>query len=92
MTQTTEVKDRGERATVTFHTSPENKARLEKLAAATKRSKSFLSNEALERYLVEEEDFITSVNEGLADVKAGRVHSMSDVKKALDIAITKVSK
>lgn len=64
-----------ERATVTFHTSPENKVRLEKLAAATRRSKSYLSNEALERYLIEEEDFITSVTRGLADSKAGRVHS-----------------
>ena len=92
MTQTTETNNMGERATVTFHTSPENKARLEKLAVATKRSKSFLSNEALERYLAEEEDFITSVHEGLSDMKAGRVHSMSDVRKALDTAITKSPK
>lgn len=73
----------GERATVTFHTTPETKARLEKLAAATRRSKSFLSNEALERYLVEEEAFIASVHEGIADVRAGRVYTTDEVRTRL---------
>lgn len=81
----------GERATVTFHTTPENKERLEKLAAATKRSKSYLSNEALERYLAEEEDFIAAVHEGLADAKAGHIHTIDEVDAAMDEAIKKAA-
>lgn len=81
-----------ERATVTFHTTPENKKRLEALAAATRRSKSYLSNEALERYLAEEEDFIASVREGLADTDAGRVHTLDDVQAALEQTIKKAAK
>ena len=61
------------RATVTFHTSPEIKARLERLAAATRRSKSFLTNDAVERYLAEEEAFLAAVESGLQDAEAGRV-------------------
>jgi predicted transcriptional regulator len=59
------------RATVTFHTSPEVKARLERLAALTRRSKSFLTNEAVERYLAEEEAFVAAVQEGIAEAEAG---------------------
>lgn len=81
-----------DRATVTFHTSPKNKARLEKLAAATKRSKSYLSNEALERYLAEEEDFILSVERGLTDAEAGRVHTTKDLRAQLEGAIGKIAR
>ncbi len=81
-----------ERATVTFHTTPENKKRLEALAAATRRSKSYLSNEALERYLAEEEDFIASVREGLADADAGRVYTLDDVQAVLEQTVKKAAK
>lgn len=62
-----------ERATVTFHTTPETKARLDRLAELTRRSKSFLTNAAVERYLVEEEAFVAAVEEGLAQADAGQV-------------------
>jgi predicted transcriptional regulator len=61
------------RATVTFHTSPEVKARLDVLANRTRRSKSFLTNEAVERYLAEEEDFIQDVELAIAEADAGQV-------------------
>ena len=61
------------RATVTFHTSPEVKARLDLLATRTRRSMSFLSNEAVERYLAEEEDFIRDVEAGIAEADAGQL-------------------
>lgn len=60
-----------ERATVTFHTTPETKARLEKLATVTKRSKSWLTNEAVEQYLAAEEAFVSAVEEGLAEAETG---------------------
>ena len=61
------------RATVTFHTSPEVKARLDILASRTRRSKSFLTNEAVERYLAEEEDFIRDVEAGITEADAGQL-------------------
>ena len=66
------------RATVTFHTSPEVKARLDVLATRTRRSKSFLTNEAVERYLAEEEDFIADVEAGIAEANAGQLVAHED--------------
>jgi predicted transcriptional regulator len=71
------------RATVTFHTSPEVKARLEILADRTRRSKSFLTNEAVERYLAEEEDFIQDVEAGIADANAGDLIGHDDAARYL---------
>ena len=67
------------RATVTFHTSPEVKARLDILANRTRRSMSFLSNEAVERYLAEEEDFIRDVEAGIAAADAGQMIDHAEV-------------
>lgn len=71
------------RATVTFHTSPEVKARLDVLAGRTRRSKSFLTNEAVERYLAEEEDFIRDVEAGIAEAKAGALIEHDDAARYL---------
>lgn len=62
-----------ERATVTFHTTPATKARLDRLASLTRRSKSYLTNEAVERYLLEEEAFVAAVEEGIAQADAGEL-------------------
>ena len=66
------------RATVTFHTSPDVKDRLERLALLTRRSRSFLANEAVERYLSEEEDFVDAVELGFAQADAGEVITHGD--------------
>lgn len=71
------------RATVTFHTTPETKARLDRLAEVTRRSKSFLTNEAVERYLAEEEAFVASVERGFADADAGRVQTTAEARDRL---------
>jgi predicted transcriptional regulator len=73
----------GDRATITFHTTPEMKARLERLAISTHRSKSSLSHQALERFLDEQEAFLAAVEEGLADLDAGRSFSAAEVALAL---------
>ncbi len=44
---------------------------LEKLAKATRRSKSFLAAEAIERYVAEEADFIRAVEEGISAADRG---------------------
>ena len=89
MTQTTKSDTTSQRATVTFHTTLETKARLEKLAVATHRSRSYLSNKALERYLAEEEDFIASINRGLVDAKAGRVQTTAEARRLIKDLVAK---
>lgn len=76
------------RATVTFHTSSEVKARLEILAGRTRRSKSFLTNEAVERYLAEEEDFIRDVEAGIAEAEAGDLIGHDDAVRYLRALVT----
>jgi predicted transcriptional regulator len=48
-------------------------AGLERLAAATGRSKSWHLNAALEAYVAAELAFVEAVQEGLADLEAGHV-------------------
>ena len=67
-----------DRATVTFHTSPDVKYRLERLALLTRRSRSCFANEAVEQYLSEEEDFVDAVELGLAQADAGQVITHGD--------------
>jgi len=69
-----------ERAVISIHTKPETSRRLADLAAVTRRSKSFLANEAIERYLAEEEAFVASVKRGIADADAGRTHTTDEVR------------
>jgi predicted transcriptional regulator len=75
--------DMSNRATVTFHTSPETKERLVKLAKATRRSSSFLTNEAVERYLAAEEEFVASVQAGITAADAGEVMSGDELRTRL---------
>ena len=72
------------RATVTFHTSPETKARLDRLAHETRRSKSFLTNVAVARYLAEEEDFVADVRAGLAEADRGELVDHDEVVRYFD--------
>jgi len=71
------------RATITFNTSPEVKDRLDQLATITNRSKSYLTNVAVQQYLAAEEQFITSVQAGIADAEAGRSYSTPEALVSL---------
>lgn len=75
MNQSTTKSRTAKRAVISINTSLETLKRLDKLAMDTKRSKSFLVNEALAYYLKEEENFIASVKRGIKDVKAGRLYT-----------------
>lgn len=75
--------DMAGRATVTFQTSPETKARLTALAKVTRRSNSFLTNEAVEQYLASEEEFVASVMEGVEAADTGQVMSGAELKTRL---------
>ena len=72
------------RSVISVHTKPETSKRLQELATLTRRSKSFLANEAIERYLSEEEAFIDSVRQGMADVAEGRVYDTDEVRARLN--------
>jgi predicted transcriptional regulator len=76
MNQTNYTKENPQnRSVISVHTKRDTSKRLEALALVTQRSKSFLANEAIERYLSEEESFVTSVHRGIADADAGRIYT-----------------
>jgi len=83
--------DMSNRSVISVHTKPETSKRLEELATLTRRSKSFLANEAIERYLSEEEAFITSVRQGMADVAEGRVYETDEMRDRLKAFVTEKS-
>ena len=77
-------------ATMTIRVSTETKGKLERLAANTRRSKSFLAAEAVTAYVERELAIIDGVQRGLADDEAGRVVShdaaMAEVQAVIDAA------
>lgn len=77
------------RSVISVHTKPETSKRLDKIAEVTRRSKSFLANEAIERYLKEEEAFIASVEQGKSDIAAGRVYTTDEMRKQLNEYVSK---
>jgi predicted transcriptional regulator len=58
---------------MTIRVSPETKSKLERIAADTRRSKSFLAAEAVSAYVERELEIIDGIKRGMADVAAGRV-------------------
>ena len=59
------------RSVISVHTKPETSERLSRLAKLTRRSRSFLANEAIEQYLEAEEEFIAAVDKGIQQLDAG---------------------
>jgi predicted transcriptional regulator len=80
------------RAVISVHTKPETSRRLDDLAAVTRRSKSYLANEAIERYLADEEAFVASVHRGITDAEAGRVVPTGQARARIQSAVDKLAK
>ena len=78
--------------TVTVRMSKALRDRLEVLSAETRRSKSFLSKEAIESYVHAEEEIILGIKHGLADVKAGRIVPHGEAMKRIRAAINSAAK
>lgn len=76
------------RSVISVHTKPETSKRLDDLASVTRRSKSYLANEAIERYLAEEEDFVASVHRGIADAEAGRLLTTNEARVRIRNAVS----
>lgn len=77
-------------ATMTIRVSAETKRKLERLAADTRRSKSFLAAEAVSAYVERELAIIEGVQRGLADVAAGRVVPHEDAMAELQAELQAV--
>jgi predicted transcriptional regulator len=58
---------------ITIRVSSDLRAKLDLLAASTRRSKSFLAGEAVSRFVESEAEIVEGIKEGLADIEAGRV-------------------
>ena len=73
--------------TLTVRMRDVTKAKLEALADQTRRSKSFLANAAIERYLDRELDIVEGIHRGLAGMEVGRVVSHERALAEIDAAI-----
>ena len=80
------------RSVISVHTKQETAKRLDQLASLTRRSKSFLANEAIERYLKEEEAFIASVQQGQADVAAEQTFTTDEMREQIKNGIERRTK
>ena len=89
MNQINEYTNMPNRSVISVHTKYEISQRLGELATLTHRSKSFLANEAIERYLKEEEAFVMSVQKGQSDIAAGRVYTTDEMRKHLKKFVSK---
>ncbi len=72
-----------ESSVLTLRVSAKAKSQLEKLVAATNRSKSFLASEALERYLELVAWQIKEIEHALKQADAGEFASEKDLAKAI---------
>jgi len=72
---------------MTIRVSTDLKERLDRLAADTRRSRSFLAAEAVEAYVARELAIVDGINEGLADIRNGRTVTHDDAMAELNAAI-----
>ncbi len=68
-----------ESTVLTIRVSPDTKDQLDKLAQATKRSKSFLAAEAIDRYLEVEAWQVEEIRTALQEADAGDFASNEDL-------------
>lgn len=76
--------------TMTIRVSADIKEKLDRLAADTRRSRSFLAAEAVSAYVARELAIVEGINEGLDDVRNGRTVShdeaMSELASVIEAA------
>jgi len=81
-----------ETTTITVRVPRETRDRLDRLAEATKRSRSFLAAEALDIYVREELQIVEGILRGMEDVKAGRVIPHEQVAAGLREIVAKAKR
>ena len=67
--------------TITVRVSTELRDRLEAIAKETRRSKSFIANEAIERLVEREEAFFASLEEAEQDIDEGRFVTQEEMER-----------
>ena len=79
--------------TMTIRVRPDVKEKLDRIAADTQRSKSFLAGEAIAAYVERELEIIDGIKRGMADTAGGRVVShddaMAEIYAVIDAAEAK---
>jgi predicted transcriptional regulator len=79
--------------TVTVRMTKNLRDRLEALSEVTRRSKSFLSMEAIQHYVETEEEIVLGIKRGLADIEAGRTipheEAMQRIRSTIDTTAQK---
>lgn len=73
----------GQSTTMTIRLKPELKARLDKLAAVTHRSKSFLAAEAVREFIELNEWQIQEINAAIEEAEAGDFASPEEERSVL---------
>ena len=78
--------------TMTIRIRPDVKEKLDRIAAGTRRSKSFLAGEALADYVERELAILEGIQMGIEDMKAGRLvpheEAMAEVRAVIKAAKT----
>ncbi|TNJ39778.1 ribbon-helix-helix protein, CopG family [Chlorobaculum thiosulfatiphilum] len=75
------------REQVSFKLDANTKRRLEALAVATRRTRTFVLEEAINQYLDLNEWQLKSIEEGLADAKEGKVIDSETLVKQLEARV-----
>jgi predicted transcriptional regulator len=67
--------------TLTIRLDEATKKKIEELAVATRRSKSFLAAEAVREYVETERSYLEHINAGMRDIENGDVVPHAEVEK-----------
>mgnify|MGYP006346553051 CR=1 FL=1 len=78
--------------TVTVRMPKQLRDRLEALSGATRRSKSFLGQEAIARFVESEEEVVAGILEAQAEIKAGKGVAHDKVKALIAKRLSKARK
>jgi predicted transcriptional regulator len=78
--------------TLTVRVSPQLKKRLGRLAAHTKRTKSYLAGEAIADFVDRELAIVEGIKQGLEDMHAGRVVPHKAAMRRLRVTVARVAK
>lgn len=72
--------------------APETLRKLDAVAAATRRTRSFIANEALEAWIDREIEIVEDLQIGLEEVRAGKGIPHEKAMRQVDMAIERVAK
>lgn len=72
--------------------APETLRKLDAVAAATRRTRSFIANEALEEWIGRELELIEDLQIALEEVRAGKGISHDKAMRQIDMAVERAAK